>query len=218
MEYQNVDEVAKREACEKVKQIVKVIKSLRIKYYINFSKISEKDNEIYQKLERNLEKISTKYNLNDLKVALMEEEINRYYGDKDDDIEKDKQNNKGKYSKQENILNRTYGAVDAEQDALRKGKLRSAKACKEMWKEYVAQLEEQSYKEMALNYKRAKFEELVQLRADIEEKTKKFMQQMKGFCSTNYVEDSCKAKKILDSLITEKNVSKQQSVEEEITI
>ena len=82
MEYQNIDEATRKEACEKVKQIVKAIKALRIKYYINFSKISEKDQQIYEKLEKNLEKISTQYDLDGLKVALMEEEINRYYGDK----------------------------------------------------------------------------------------------------------------------------------------
>ena len=218
MEYQNVDEVAKREACEKVKQIVKVIKSLRIKYYINFSKISEKDNEIYQKLERNLEKISTKYNLNDLKVALMEEEINRYYGDKNNDIDKDNPNNKGKYTKQENILNRTYGAVDAEQDALRKGKLKSAKACKQIWKEYMEQLEEENYKQMALNYKRAKFEELVQLRADIEEKTKKFMEKAKESCSMDYLNERIEIKKLVDSKIAEKQNVEKQEIDKEIII
>ena len=218
MGYENIDEVTRKEACEKVKQIVKAIKSLRIKYYINFSKISEKDQQIYEKLEKNLDKISTQYDLDGLKIALIEEEINRYYGDKNgEDIDKNNPNNGGKYSKQENILNRTYGAVDAEQEALRKGKLKSAKACKQMWKEYVAQLEEQTYKEMALNYKREKFQELVQLRVDIEEKTKKFMQKAKESCSIDYLNERAEIGKVIDSKIAEKQAEKQESTEE-ITI
>ena len=203
MEYQNVDEIARKQACERVKQIVKAIKTLRIKYYINFSKISEKDQQIYDKLEKNLDKISAENNLDNLKAALMEEEINRYYGNKKDDIDKDKQNNNSKYSKQENILNRTYGAVDAEQDALRKGKLKSAKACKQIWKEYMEQLEEESYKQMALNYKRAKFEELVQLREDIEERTKKFMRQAKESCKIGYGKERSVAQNIEDENCTQ---------------
>lgn len=218
MGYENIDEVTRKEACEKVKQIVKAIKALRIKYYINFSRISEKDQQIYEKLERSLNKISAENDLDNLKEALMEEEINKYYGNEnDEDIDKNNLNNGGKYSKQENILNRTYGAVDAEQEALRKGKLKSAKACKQMWKEYMAQLEEQTYKEMALNYKREKFQELVQLREDIEEKTKEFMKQAKESCSIAYVNERAEIRKAIDSKITEKQPNKQESTKE-ITI
>ena len=46
MGYENVDEAARREACERVKQIVKAIKAIKIRYYLNFSKISEKDKHI----------------------------------------------------------------------------------------------------------------------------------------------------------------------------
>ena len=67
MEYQNTDDAIRRDACEKVKQIVKAIKAIKIKYYLNFSKISEKDQDTYQKLEANLDKISTSHNLNKLK-------------------------------------------------------------------------------------------------------------------------------------------------------
>ena len=73
MEYQNTDDAIRIEACEKVKQIVKAIKAIKIKYYLIFSKISAKDRETYQKLEKSLEKISEEHNLNSLKVALMKE-------------------------------------------------------------------------------------------------------------------------------------------------
>ena len=35
MEYQNTDEAARRAACERVKQIVKAIKAMKIKYYLD---------------------------------------------------------------------------------------------------------------------------------------------------------------------------------------
>ena len=39
MGYENIDEVTRKEACEKVKQIVEAIKAIKIKYYLNFSKM-----------------------------------------------------------------------------------------------------------------------------------------------------------------------------------
>ena len=35
MGYENVDEVARKQACERIKQIVKAIKAIKIKYYLN---------------------------------------------------------------------------------------------------------------------------------------------------------------------------------------
>ena len=44
MEHENLDENAKYlAACENVKKIVNAIKSIKIKYYPNFAKISEAD-------------------------------------------------------------------------------------------------------------------------------------------------------------------------------
>ena len=59
MEYQNTDDAVRRDACERVKQIVKAIKAIKIRYYLNFSKISEKDQETYQKLQDNLDNKNT---------------------------------------------------------------------------------------------------------------------------------------------------------------
>ena len=64
MEHENIDENAKYlAACENVKKIVNVIKSIKIKYYPNFAKISDEDRKIYEQLEFNLEKISETNNL-----------------------------------------------------------------------------------------------------------------------------------------------------------
>lgn len=79
MEHENIDENAKYlTACENVKKIVNAIKLIKIKYYPNFSKISEEDKQVYKELEVNLEKISEDNNLNRLKDALMEEVSAKY--------------------------------------------------------------------------------------------------------------------------------------------
>ena len=80
--------------------IVKAMKAMKIKYYLNFSKISEKDRETYQKLEESLEKISNSHNLNNLKVALMSE-INAKYDN-------------GNSTEPNDILQKCYGAIDAQ--------------------------------------------------------------------------------------------------------
>ena len=207
MGYENIDEATRREACEKLKQIVKAIKSLRIKYYINFSKISEKDQQIYERLEKNLEKISTQYDLDGLKVALMEEEINRYYGDKDEERGndyKDDPNNSESNLKQQKIYNRCCGAVKAEQVALGKGKIVTAKQCKDIWKKYFEMLEEKSYKEAALEYKRGQFEELAEQRATTEERIKRIKQNGKQFWECYYPKEKDYTKKMLKRMMEEK--------------
>ena len=76
MEHENVDENARYlKACENVKKIVNAIKTIKMKYYTNFAKISTEDRDIYNQLETNLEKISQENNLTRLKDALMVKKI-----------------------------------------------------------------------------------------------------------------------------------------------
>ena len=130
MEYQNTDEAIRREACEKVKQIVKAIKAIKIKYYLIFSKISAKDRETYQNLEKSLEKISEKYNLNNLKVALMQEVNARYNGVNPEDMKPGQQ-------VPDDILQACYGAIDAQKEALSKGRITQALRCQEQFKKIL---------------------------------------------------------------------------------
>lgn len=59
MEYEKSEEDIKyRSACENVKKIVNAIKFLKIKYYLDFSKISKEDEERFQQLEADLDKVS----------------------------------------------------------------------------------------------------------------------------------------------------------------
>ena len=67
MEYQNVDEAARRDACERLKMIVKSIKALKIKYYLNFSRISSQDQETYLRLQKDLDRVAEENDLKNLK-------------------------------------------------------------------------------------------------------------------------------------------------------
>ena len=192
MEYENVDEAARRQACEKVKQIVKAIKAIKIKYYLNFSKISDKDKEVYQKLEENLEKISKLHNLNNLKVALMSEVSEKY---DNNNFEQDEQ---GKKNEPDKILQACYGAVDAEIEALSKGRITQAIRCQEQLKKYREQLDDTNNEEIK-NYKREKLAELGITREQVEERIESWTNQMKGMFKIKHVtQRECIAREITE--------------------
>ena len=180
MGYENIDEVARQEACERLKKIVKAIKAIKIKYHLIFSKISTKDRETYQKLENELEQISEEHNLNNLKVALMQEINARYNGESPEDM---KQGNK---IQPEDILQACYGAVDAQKEALSKGRISQALRCQEQLKKYMDELDEKGKKEI-INYKREKFAELMQSREQVEEQIKSWNNTLKGMYKVKHV-------------------------------
>ena len=174
MEFEGTDEAIRRQACERLKQIVKAIKAIKIKYYLNFSKISEKDQETYQKLEANLEQLSNSHNLNKLKVELMQE-ISAKYDRKDDELEPE---NGGK---PDNILQACYGAIDAQKEALSRGKITQARKCQQILKQYMQKIDLENYRELITNYKREKFAELVKSRDELEQKNASWYRIMREF-------------------------------------
>ena len=189
MIYENVDEVAKREACERVKQIVKAIKAIKIKYYLNFSKMTAEDQETYKKLEANLEKISADNSLDNLKVALMSE-VDAKYDDK-----KDFGNNENsEHHDPDEILQACYGAIDAQKEALSKGKISQALRCQEQLKKYMESINLPNYKDMIVNYKREKFAELGRTREEMKKQMDKWNRKMKG---TYKIEDASKRKDVM---------------------
>ena len=181
MGYENIDEAARRQACERVKQIVKAIKALKIRYYLNFSKISEKDQETYQKLQDNLDKISESHNLQNLKVALMAE-VDAKYDRKDDD------NGIQNEIDPDDNLKACYGAIDAQKEALSRGKITQALRCQEQLKKYKQKLNPDEYQVM-LNYKREKFAELMQTREQVEEQTKLWNSRFKGMYKIKHTQE-----------------------------
>ena len=201
MEYQNTDEVEKLVACQRVKQIVKAIKAIKIKYYLNFSKISAKDKEMYQKLETSLEEISDSHNLNNLKVALMQEVELKYSGKDVNDMGTGEQ-------KPNEFLQACYGAIDAEKEALSMGKITQAIRCQEQLKKYMKQLDLETRKEV-INYKREKFAELMQTRQQVEEQIETWNSLMKGFYKTKDVH----RRKNTNGLIQDLQINVAQTVE-----
>lgn len=174
MEHENVDENARYlTACENVKKIVNAIKSIKIKYYPNFAKISEADKKVYDELELNLEKISEDNNLNRLKTALMEEVSAKY--DK-----KDMKNEPRDPKFLDNGLLACYGAIDAQQKALSQGKISQAKRCQTILKQYMREIDSIEVRRLIINYKREKFGELIIDREAVQKKNEETMQYMKS--------------------------------------
>ena len=204
MEYGNTDEATRREACERVKQIVKAIKAIKIKYYLNFSKISAEDKETYQKLEANLVQISEKHDLNNLKVALMQEVEAKYDGKNPEDMKHVEQPEPN-----DDILQACYGAIDAQKEALSRGRITQALRCQEQLKRYRQELDEARCQEVT-NYKREKFAELMQTREQIEEQLKSWNNTMKGMYK---IKHAGKGKETMEKMQGLQNKEKQTSRE-----
>ena len=192
MGYENIDEAARQEACERVKQIVKAIKAIKIKYYLNFSKISEKDQETYQKLQDNLEAISESHNLQNLKAALMAE-VDAKYDRKDND------NGTENEIDPDDNLKACYGAIDAQKEALSRGKITQALRCQEQLKKYIQKLNPHECQEV-LNYKREKFAELMQTREQVEGQAKLWNDRFKGMYKIKHTEERKQAMEAISEL------------------
>lgn len=208
MDYQNTDDAIRKDACEKVKQIVKAIKAIKIKYYLIFSKISVRDKEIYQKLENELEKISEQHNLTNLKIALMSEVNARYNGENPDDM------SQGKQPEQEDIIQACYGAIDAQKEALSKGRISQALRCQEQLKKYMQILGENEHVEV-IKYKREKFAELMRTREQLEEQTDLWNNVMKSMYKK---EDAQARKDLINAISSVQNKEKNFSLDGEIEI
>lgn len=201
MEYQDTDEITRKEAIEKVKQIVKAIKAIRIKYYPDFSKVSEKDQETEQKLQANLEQIAQNNGLNELRSSLIQEVDERYGG-------------KEPENKNDSILQACYGAIDAQKEAISKGKITQALRCQEQLKMYKQKLSKAECQEI-VSYKREKFAELMQTREQLEENMQKWNSQLKGMYKIEHAQKRREAMEVIQDLQNpEKSQEKQTEIEE----
>ncbi len=201
MEHENIDENARYlKACENVKKIVNAIKAIKIKYYTNFAKISEEDKKAYDELETNLEKISEENDLNGLKVALMEE-VSAKYDQKE--LKEEPQNPK----KIDKRLLACYGNIDVQQKALAAGQIGKARKCQKMLEEYLNELDNESYREMAVKYKREKFAELVMERVAVEKKNEEYMNYMKEFFNIGTASNREQAYDNVDKIIKKLQVN-----------
>lgn len=178
MEHENVDEaIAFQTACKRVKQIANAIKTIRMKYYPNFAKISDEDKQTYEELHLQIDKIARENGLNMLKTELIAD-INDRFQDSQNEADANKQEKPA-----EKILKAYYGAIDAGNQALSEGKLRRALNCQKQANSFMEQLEaiaQEDLLRMAVEYKRARFAELSQERGEKEQVTtnwEQFLQQ-----------------------------------------
>ncbi len=176
MEYEKTDEDIKyRTACENVKKIVNAIKSLKIKYYLDFSKISEEDEMRFKQLESNLDKISEENNLDGLKTELMSEVVAKY---EKRDIKKEE----GSPRFIDDKLMACYGAIDVQQKVLSEGKIKKAIKCQQLLDKYINELDSMTYKDLIVNYKREKFGELIRSKEAVHENNEQWSTRLQDFC------------------------------------
>ena len=175
MEYEKTDEDIKyRTACENVKKIVNAIKSLKIKYYLDFSKISEEDEMRFKQLESNLDKISEENNLDGLKTELMSEVVAKYE-------KRDIKQEEGSPRFIDDKLMACYGAIDVQQKVLSEGKIKKAIKCQQLLDKYINELDSMTYKDLIVNYKREKFGELIRSKEVVHENNEQWSTRLQEF-------------------------------------
>lgn len=198
MVHENVDENATYlKACENVKKIVNAIKTIKMKYYTNFAKISQEDKKTYDELEKKLEIIAEENNLMNLKIALMEDVSARY--DKNELINEPKNTNDI-----DERLKACYGNVDVQHKALLAGKIGQAKKCQDILEQYLNEIDIDKYRECVKNYKREKFAELVMERVAVQKKNEEYVEYMKTCFFNGTAETRKEVSKKIEEIKTNK--------------
>lgn len=207
MEYEKSEEDIKyRSACENVKKIVNAIKFLKIKYYLDFSKISKEDEERFQQLEADLDKVSEENNLDGLKSELMSE-VNAKYGQRNNDGEP-----QPKFV--DDKLMACYGVIDVQKDVLSKGKIKKAIRCQEILKQYIEELESEEYKKLIVDYKRSKLGELNKTNEVVHENNEQWMKKLKLCSRKELVTNRKDAMGVINLVITGRQGTQEKSAEE----
>ena len=206
MEYEKSEEDIKyRSACENVKKIVNAIKFLKIKYYLDFSKISKEDEERFQQLEADLDKVSEENNLDGLKSELMSE-VNAKYGQRNNDGEP-----QPKFV--DDKLMACYGVIDVQKDVLSKGKIKKAIRCQEILKQYIEELESEEYKKLIVDYKRSKLGELNKTNEVVHENNEQWMKKLKLCSRKELVTNRKDAMGVINLVITGRQGTQEKSAE-----
>ena len=207
MEYEKSEEDIKyRSACENVKKIVNAIKFLKIKYYLDFSKISKEDEERFQQLEADLDKVSEENNLDGLKSELMSE-VNAKYGQRNNDGEP-----QSKFV--DDKLMACYGVIYVQKDVLSKGKIKKAIRCQEILKQYIEELESEEYKKLIVDYKRSKLGELNKTNEVVHENNEQWMKKLKLCSRKELVTNRKDAMSVINLVTIERQGTQEKSAEE----
>ena len=152
MEYENTTELANREeACQKVKQIAKVIEKIKINNYLKLGGISEEDRQKLEQLESRMNTVARENGLQKLAEQLSTTISERYDIEYEPNIEAEEGQNFVKES-----LEAYRGAIDAEVQALKTGKISKAQRCQKRASMLMQQLEKDDI-QRAVEYKRGSF-------------------------------------------------------------
>ena len=152
MEYENTTELANREeACQKVKQIAKVIEKIKINNYLKLGGISEEDRQKLEQLESRMNTVARENGLQKLAEQLSTTISERYDIENEPNIEAEEGQNFVK-----DRLEAYRGAIDAEEQALKTGKISKAQRCQKRASMLMQQLEKDDI-QRAVEYKRGSF-------------------------------------------------------------
>ncbi len=152
MEYENTTELANREeACQKVKQIAKVIEKIKINNYLKLGGISEEDRQKLEQLESSMNTVARENGLQKLAEQLSTTISERYDIENEPNIEAEEGQNFVK-----DRLEAYRGAIDAEVQALKTGKISKAQRCQKRASMLMQQLEKDDI-QRAVEYKRGSF-------------------------------------------------------------
>lgn len=211
MEYEKSEEDIKyKNACENVKEIVNAIKFLKIKYYLDFSKISEEDEKRLQQLEADLDKVSKENNLGELKSELMSE-INAKYSQRNNDGEP-----QTKFV--DDKLMACYGVIDVQKDVLSKGKIKKAIKCQEILKQYIEELDSEEYRKLIVDYKRSKLGELSKTNEVVHENNEQWMKKLKLCSRVELVTPRRDAMNVINLVRIGKQNTQEQENREELEV
>lgn len=79
-----------------------------------------------------------------------------------------------------------YGAIDVMTEALRVGKLKKALACQKIFQQHFKEIDIKNDREVVINYKREKIDELVISREQLQNTNEEWMKVIKSFCKPEF--------------------------------
>lgn len=169
MEYEKVEEAeVYKTACENVKKIAKAIKAIKIKYYLNFSKISEADKKIYDELQIQMNQIAEKNGIVFLKDELMKD-MEKYDEKKPEDIREPNPNDPNEIKEFLEAIHSDYdGTMEIEQQYLAKGDIGRARKCQKIRNRYEDTMDKYEKDGRYITDKRKRLESLGKNKEEIE--------------------------------------------------
>ena len=212
MEYEKTEDAVRyQKACENVKKIAEVMKIIKIKYYPNFSEISKEDEERYNTLSQEMEKITEENELDVLSKPLMAEISAKYDGHDLEDEKEKVENPETRNEAFEKILLACQGAIDAGAKAVAGKDFIKAQKCKEKLNEYIEMFtqkydESKLFMQRVIEYQRGVFFELGQKKEMVKNSVQSKMEFCKQCCEKNTAQDRKEAMENFPKERTQKRI------------